>query len=57
MTQHYLLDYPVYTKPRVYKGMEVPEILLSGDHQKIDEYRVQESLRKTKEIRPDLLEK
>jgi len=50
-----LLDYPVYTKPRVYNGMEVPDILLSGDHKKIDEYRYQEQLRKTKEIRPDLL--
>ena len=52
-----LLDYPTYTKPRVYEGMEVPEILLSGDHKKIDEYRYQERLRITKERRPDLLEK
>ena len=50
-----LLDYPVYTKPRVYNGMEVPEILLSGNHAKIDEYRYQEQIRKTKELRPDLL--
>lgn len=50
-----LLDYPVYTKPRVYEGMEVPEILLSGDHQKIADYRLSEQIRKTKEIRPDLL--
>lgn len=50
-----LLDYPVYTKPRVYNGMEVPEVLLSGDHKKIDEYRLSEQIRKTKEIRPDLL--
>lgn len=56
-SQNYLLDYPTYTKPRVYKGMEVPEVLLSGDHQKIDEYRVQESLRKTEQLRPDLLKK
>ena len=53
---NYLLDYPVYTKPRVYNGMEVPEVLLSGDHQKIKDYRLSEQLRKTKEIRPDLLE-
>ena len=33
---NYLLDYPTYTKPRIYKGMEVPEVLLSGDHKKID---------------------
>ena len=53
----YLLDYPSYTKPRVYEGMEVPEVLISGDHKKIDEYRHQESLRITRENRPDLLEK
>ena len=52
-----LLDYPVYTKPRIYEGMEVPEILLSGDHKKINEYRHLEQIRKTKEIRPDLWEK
>lgn len=50
-----LLDYPTYTKPRIYNGMEVPEVLLSGDHKKIAEYRYQESLKKTKERRPDLL--
>ena len=54
---HYLLDYPTYTKPRVYNGMEVPEVLLSGDHKKIDEWRKNESIKKTQEIRPDLLEK
>ena len=51
-----LLDYPVYTKPRVYNGLEVPSVLLSGDHAKIAEYRYAEQIRKTKEIRPDLLE-
>ena len=51
-----LLDYPQYTKPRVYEGLSVPEVLLSGDHQKIKEYREQESLKRTKERRPDLLE-
>ena len=50
-----LLDYPVYTKPRIYEGMEVPSVLLSGDHAKINEYRKKEQIRKTKEIRPDLL--
>ena len=49
-----LLDYPTYTKPRVYKGMEVPEVLISGDHKKIDEYREKESIRITREKRPDL---
>ena len=52
-----LLDYPTYTKPRVYEGMEVPEVLLSGDHKKIDEYRISEQIRITKENRPDLLDK
>lgn len=52
-----LLDYPTYTKPRIYEGMEVPEVLLSGDHKKIAEYRYQERLKRTKERRPDLLEK
>ena len=52
-----LLDYPVYTKPSVYDGMFVPEVLLSGDHKKIEEYRNNERIRLTKENRPDLLEK
>ncbi len=50
-----LLDYPTYTKPRIYNGLEVPEVLLSGDHKKIEEYRKEESIKKTKEVRPDLL--
>ena len=50
-----LLDYPVYTKPRVYNGMEVPDVLLSGNHKLINEYRYNEQLRKTREVRPDLL--
>ena len=50
-----LLDYPVYTKPRVFRGLEVPAILLSGDHKKIAEYRKSEQIRVTKEKRPDLL--
>ena len=52
-----LLDYPTYTKPRIYEGMEVPEVLLSGDHKKINEYRYNESLKRTEERRPDLLNK
>ena len=52
-----LLDYPTYTKPAEYLGMKVPEVLLSGDHQKIAEYRRQESLKKTEQIRPDLIKK
>lgn len=53
--ENYLLDYPTYTKPRSFRGMEVPEVLISGDHKKIEEYRYNESIRKTKELRPDLL--
>lgn len=52
-----LLDYPTYTKPREFKKMKVPEVLLSGDHKKIEEYRNNERIKKTKELRPDLLEK
>ena len=54
---NFLLDYPTYTKPADYNGMKVPDILLSGDHKKIDEWRYQEALKKTQERRPDLLEK
>lgn len=50
-----LLDYPVYTKPREFRGMKVPEVLLSGDHQKIKEYRESERKRITEERRKDLL--
>ena len=50
-----LLDYPVYTKPAVYRDMNVPDILLSGDHKKIDDYRESERIRKKKKKRPDLL--
>ena len=50
-----LLDYPVYTKPVVYRDMNVPDILLSGNHKKIDDYRESERIRLTKEKRPDLL--
>lgn len=52
-----LLEYPQYTKPREFNGMSVPEILLSGDHKKIDDWRLQKSIEITKERRPDLYEK
>jgi len=52
-----LLEYPQYTRPRELEGMEVPEVLLSGDHAKIKAWRRLESLRATKKFRPDLLEK
>ena len=50
-----ILEYPQYTKPRVYNGMEVPEVLLSGDHKKIDRWRLEESVKITRERRPDML--
>ena len=50
-----LLDYPVYTKPVDYKGMKVPDILLSGHHENINKWRYEQSLKRTKERRPDLL--
>lgn len=49
-----LLEHPQYTRPADYKGMKVPEILLSGDHDKIREWRKKESLRATRKKRPDL---
>ena len=52
-----LLEYPQYTRPREFRGMSVPEILLSGDHAKIKKWRHNESLKKTFLNRPDLLEK
>ena len=54
---NHLLDYPVYTKPADFRGMKVPEVLLSGHHKNIDEWRLQEQIKRTKERRPDLLEK
>ena len=50
-----ILEYPQYTKPRVFRDMEVPEILLSGDHKKIDLWRLAEAIKITEERRPDLL--
>ena len=50
-----LLEYPQYTRPRVFLGDEVPSILLSGDHEKIRAWRLAESLKRTRQRRPDLL--
>lgn len=52
-----LLDYPTYTKPREFRGMMVPEVLLNGNHKDILEFRQRMSYNRTKERRPDLLEK
>jgi len=50
-----LLEYPQYTRPRVFREMEVPEVLLSGDHGKIRTWRAEQSMKRTAERRPDLL--
>ena len=52
-----LLEYPHYTRPPVFRGMKVPEILLSGDHRRIERWRRRESLRATRQRRPDLFER
>ena len=52
-----LLEYPQYTRPQVFMGLEVPEVLVSGDHKKVDEWRREQSLKLTKKLRPDLLNK
>lgn len=52
-----LLEYPQYTRPPVFRGKEVPEVLLSGHHENIDTWRLEMSLELTKERRPDLYEK
>ena len=52
-----LLEYPQYTRPRDYEGYKVPEILVSGDPKKINDWQKSEALKKTMQVRPDLLEK
>lgn len=51
-----LLDYPTYTKPAEYRGLKVPDVLTSGNHQNINEYRATSRIEKTKALRPDLME-
>jgi tRNA (guanine37-N1)-methyltransferase len=51
-----LLEYPQYTRPEVFRGMKVPDILLSGDHGKIEQWRRRQAVERTKKWRPDLLE-
>lgn len=51
-----LLEHPHYTRPADFRGMKVPDVLLSGNHAKIDEWRMEQSLKRTLERRPDLLE-
>ena len=52
-----LLEYPQYTKPREFRGLNVPEVLLNGNHKEINEFRHKKMLERTKERRPDLFEK
>ena len=52
-----LLEYPQYTKPREYRGLKVPDVLLNGNHKLINEYRLQQKIERTKAKRPDLWEK
>ncbi len=52
-----LLEYPQYTRPSNFRGMKVPNVLLSGNHKAIEKWRQQEALKKTKKFRPDLLKK
>ncbi len=56
---HYngLLEYPHYTRPSNYEGMLVPDVLISGNHKKIEDYRLEESIKLTAERRPDMIEK
>jgi len=53
--QSNLLEYPQYTRPAIYKGLKAPEILLSGDHKRIEEWRKKQALKITRKRRPDLL--
>jgi tRNA (guanine37-N1)-methyltransferase len=52
-----LLEYPHYTRPEEIFGIKVPEVLISGNHRKIGEWRRDESIEKTKRVRPDLYRK
>ena len=52
-----LLEYPQYTKPPIYEGYKVPEVLINGNHEEIRKFRLYESIKRTYERRPDLLEK
>lgn len=51
-----LLEYPQYTRPQTFQGLSVPEVLISGNHQEVEKWRKEQSLKRTKELRSDLLE-
>jgi tRNA (guanine37-N1)-methyltransferase len=50
-----MLEYPIYTKPPVWRGLEVPQVLLSGHHKKVGDWRAEQSAERTRQIRPDLI--
>jgi tRNA (guanine37-N1)-methyltransferase len=52
-----LLEYPHYTRPEIYRGLKVPDVLLSGNHKEIELYRQREALKRTREKRPDLFKR
>ncbi len=52
-----LLEYPQYTRPRDFRGMKVPDVLLSGNHAEIENWRKEQALKRTRQRRPDLLDK
>jgi tRNA (guanine37-N1)-methyltransferase len=54
---HYLLEYPQYSRPETWHGKQVPEVLLSGNHALVEEWRLEQSLEQTKRLRPELYEK
>ena len=54
---NYLLEYPQYSRPEVWRDKAVPPILLSGDHAKVAQWRLEESLKRTQKVRADLYEK
>ena len=53
---HGLLEYPQYTRPAEFRGMKVPDVLLSGNHSEIEKWRREQALQRTREWRPDLLD-
>lgn len=55
--ENHLLEYPQYTRPEVFEGIGVPEVLLSGHHAKVDAWRLEQSIERTKKYRPDLYKK
>ena len=55
--EHDLLEHPHYTRPEIFEGLGIPDVLLSGNHAKIAKWREDESLKRTQKLRPDLLKK